>query len=217
MNPTQTARAGAISALVGVLLLLAMIAVGFPAQEGLARLGGPLSPRDLETIAVQGSRIAAVMALDNIFVIAYTGAFLGAAALVWGSARWFGAAGLLFALFLAFFDLSENAVTVNVVRSVMAGSPIQPLEFTTLSWLEQVKYASGALAVAFFAIAILLARPASPGLRYLTAGIYLTFPLVNGLSLAIPAAKALLFLWMLLMLLGSAVLLWQSARQAPGA
>lgn len=215
MNLSQSLRAGAISALAGVLLLLVMVAVGLPAQAGLAALGSPLSPEALAAIRSQGEGIVRLMALDNLFVIAYTGAFLGAAALVWNRSRWFSAAGLLFALLLALLDLSENAVTVDLTRAVLAGVPLPALETVVLSLLEQVKYASGALVVAFFAVAILLARPASPALRSLTAVLYLGFPLVNALSLVFPAAKTLLILWMLLMLLASAILLWKS--QAPGA
>lgn len=211
MNSTQTVRAGAYSAMAGVALLAVMIAIGVSAQAGLTALNDTTSTGALDTIRSQGDAIVMVMALDNLFVIAYTGAFLGAAALVWSRARVYGAAGLLFALLLALLDLTENAVTVDVTHAVLAGAPIPELETVLLNLLEQVKYASGGLAVAFFAIAILLARPATLGLRALTAALYLIFPLINALTLALPATKPLLILWMLLMLLASAILLWRSA------
>jgi len=44
------------------------------------------------------------------------------------------------------------------------------------------------------------------------AGIFLLFPVVNAVTVVNPGAKTLLILWMLLMLLASAVLLWKSSH-----
>jgi len=213
MNLSQTVRAGAFCAVVASVILVVMAIVGLPAGEGRAILGQPGSSENYVTIlSPYADTLQAVMALDNIFLIAYTGAFIGAAALVWRRARLLGVIGLGFALLLALLDISENAVTVNIVRAAETGVPIAVGEITLLSLLEQIKYATATVAVAYFAIALLIVQPASRGLTWVVAVIFLLFPVVNAVTVVNPAAKTLLILWMLLMLLASAVLLWKSAQ-----
>ena len=213
MVATQTVRAGAYCALAGAVTLIGMAVVGLSAGEGMAIVGQPGSP---ETYAASlepyTDTLQIVMALDNLFLIAYTGAFIGAAALVWGRARLLGIIGLGLALLLALLDISENAVTIQIARSVESSLPVSATEITLLGLLEQIKYATATLAVVYFAIAILIAQPAS---RFLTVGVsalFLLFPLVNAVTVVNPAADILLILWMLLMLLGTSILLWRSAQ-----
>lgn len=213
MNASQTVRAGAVCALAASGILVVMAIVGLPAGEGMAIVGQPGLPDNYVTVlSPYANTLQAVMALDNIFLIAYTGAFIGAEALVWGRARLLGVIGLGFALLLALLDISENAVTVNIARAVETGVPIAVGEITLLGLLEQIKYAAGTLAVVYFAIALLIAQPASRGLTWVVAGIFLLFPVVNAVTVVNPGAKTLLILWMLLMLLASAVLLWKSSH-----
>lgn len=213
MNASQTVRAGAVCALAASVILVVMAIVGLPASESMAIMGQPGLPDNYVTIlSPYADTLQAVMALDNIFLIAYTGAFIGAAALVWRRARLLGIIGLGFALLLALLDISENAVTVNIARAAETGVPVAVGEITLLGLLEQIKYASGTLAVAYFAMALLIAQPASRGLTLGVAVIFLLFPVVNAITVVNPAAKTLLILWMLLMLLASAVLLWKSAQ-----
>ena len=213
MNASQTVRAGAVCALAASVILVVMAIVGLPASESMAIMGQPGLPDNYVTIlSPYADTLQAVMALDNIFLIAYTGAFIGAAALVWRRARLLGIIGLGFALLLALLDISENAVTVNIARAAETGVPVAVGEITLLGLLEQIKYASGTLAVAYFAMALLIAQPASRGLTLGVAVIFLLFPVVNAITVVNPAAKTLLIVWMLLMLLASAVLLWKSAQ-----
>ena len=213
MNAPQTVRAGAFCALAGAVILIVMAVVGLPAGEGMAIMGQPGLPDKYVTIiSPYANTLQAVIALDNIFLIAYTGAFIGAAALVWRRARLLGVIALGFALLLALLDISENALTVNIARAAETGVPITAGEITLLGLLEQIKYASGTVAVAYFAIALLIAQPASRGLTLGVAVIFLLFPVVNAITVVNPGAKTLLILWMLFMLLASAVLLWKSAQ-----
>lgn len=213
MDASQTIRAGVVCALVGVGVLVAMALVGLPAGESLAIIGQPASPEDYAaTVGPQSNVLLSVMALDNIFVIAYTGTFIGAAALVWRRARLLGAVGLGFAVLLALLDLSENAITVDIARAAQEDVPIPGWEITFLGLLEQLKYASGTLAIAYFAIALLITKPAARALTVGVSIIFLGFPVVNALTVLNPDARTLLILWMLLMLLASAVLLWRSER-----
>lgn len=190
-----------------------MAIVGLPAGESIAIVGQPGLPDNYVTfLSPYADTLQVVMALDNIFLIAYTGAFIGAAALVWRRARLLGVIGLGFALLLALLDISENAVTVNIARAVETGVPVALGEITLLGLLEQIKYAAATLAVVYLAIALLIAQPASRGMTWVTAVVFLLFPVVNAVTVVNPGAKTLLILWMLLMLLASAVLLWRSSQ-----
>ncbi|MCJ7662331.1 MAG: hypothetical protein MUO67_24555 [Anaerolineales bacterium] len=213
MNASQTVRAGAVCALAASAMLVVMAIVGLPAGEGMAIVGQPGLPDNHMTIlSPYADTLQVVMALDNIFLIAYTGAFIGAAALVWRRARLLGVIGLGFALLLALLDISENAVTVNIARAVETGVPVALGEITLLGLLEQIKYAAATLAVVYLAIALLIAQPASRGMTWVTAVVFLLFPVVNAVTVVNPGAKTLLIRWMLLMLLASAVLLWRSSQ-----
>ena len=214
MNLSHTVRAGAFCALAASVILVVMAIVGLPAGEAMAIVGQPGLPDNYVTIlSPYADTLQAVMALDNIFLIAYTGAFIGAAALVWGRARLLGVIGLGFSLLLALLDISENAVTVNIARAVETGVPVAVGEITLLGLLEQIKYAAASVAVVYFAIALLIAQPASRALTWVVAALFLLFPVVNAVTVVNPGAKTLLILWMLLMLLASAVLLWRSAQE----
>jgi hypothetical protein len=190
-----------------------MAVVGLSAGEGMAIVGQPSSPETYTaSLEPYAGTLQLVMALDNLFLIAYTGAFIGAAALVWGHARLLGIIGLGLALLLALLDISENAVTIQITRAVESGLPVSATEIALLGLLEQIKYATATLAVVYFAIAILIAQPASRGLRLGVTTLFLLFPLVNAVTVVNPAADILLILWMLLMLLGTSILLWRSAQ-----
>jgi hypothetical protein len=67
--------------------------------------------------------------------------------------------GLTFALILALLDFGENAVTVTLAQSALSAAPIAPANIFLLGFLTQIKFASGGLAVAFIAIALLIFRP----------------------------------------------------------
>jgi hypothetical protein len=214
MNASQTVRAGAVCALAGAVILILMALVGLPAGDGMAVMGQPgMSDKTASIISPYADTIQAVIALDNIFLIAYTGAFIGAAALVWRRARLWGVVGLGFALLLALLDISENAVTVQIARATETGIPVSTAEITLLGLLEQIKYATATLAVVYFAIALLIAQPASRALTIGVAVLFILFPVVNAVTVVNPAARLLLIVWMLLMLLATAVLLWQGSQE----
>lgn len=217
MHSLQIVRAGAVCSLIGVIVLAVMMVVGLPAAEGMAVLGQSASPGGLAaSLRPVAGTVLLVMALDNLFVIAYTGTFIGAAALVWRRARLWGTMGLAFALALALLDLSENAVAVTLVRSARTALPIPYWGIQLLGFLGQVKFASGGLAVAFTAIALLIFRPKNCRLILAAAALYLLFPILNGLATVNPSAQILLVAGMGLMLLLSAPLLWIHAPSAEG-
>lgn len=204
-------RAGAVCAAIGALLLIVMVVVGGGAVEAMAMLGQPGTPEQFARVLQPvGPIILWVMALDNLFLIAYTGAFIGAAGLVWDRATVTAGVGLGFALLLAWLDVIENAFIVDIVRAVQGGIVVPGWEISVLGVLTQVKYASGALAVVFFAVGLWIALPQSRFAK-VVAGVFLGFPVMNVIKVVSGSSLPLVF-WMLVMLGASAGLLWREGE-----
>ncbi len=213
MKNDQIVRAGALSGLAGALLLVLMALLGFSAGEGLGAMDLPADPAEYAAaLRLAAPGVIRVLAIDNIFLVAYTGAFVGAAVLLWHKARALAAIGLAFALLTALLDIAENAVSVDIARTVLADLPVTLGRINFLGVLAQVKYACAAVGVAFFAIAIAIVLPAGRRLSLSVAVLFALFPVANALAVIKPAFALLVVGWMLLMLLASAVLLWRSAN-----
>ena len=219
MDATQSVRAGAWFALAGVLLLVVMALVGLATGSTLGVLDQPIMPQPYgEAIRPAAVSLILVMALDYLFLIAYSGTFVGTAALVWRRAGLWAGLGLGFGLLTALVDISENAITVTIARQALAELAISAGSLQALGVLGQVKYACASLGLVFFAVALLIVRPARRPLVRGVAGILLTFPIVNSIVVLIPSMGVLLIFWMLLSLVGAALLLWDASRagSSPG-
>lgn len=201
-------RTGAVCAAGAAMILIGMVIVGSGAGEAVGFLGQPGTPEQyavvMRPVAVALLR---AMALDNVFLILYMGAFISAARLIWAQARGFAGVGLGFVVLLALLDVAENAVTVDMARAVIREMPIPAWEISALGLLEQVKYASGAMAVVLFALGLWIALPHSWYAKGV-AGLFLCFPVMNALKI-VGISEGGLIVWMLVMLVGSAGLLWR--------
>lgn len=212
MSQAPMVRAGALSAMAAAVLLLGMAAVGAPAGDALSALAGPAAPDPSDQqLRMAAPVLVRVLAIDNLFLIAYTGAFVGAATLVWPRAPAFAAPGFAFAALTALLDLAENALAVHVLRAIQASLPVPASQAAWLAVLGQVKYAGAGLALVFFALALMIARPVSRGLTLGVAAVFILFPVVNAFAVIDPANNLALVGWMLLALVASAGLLWRAS------
>jgi hypothetical protein len=207
MDKNKILRAGVYCGVAGALLLVVMAVLGLPAGDAMGAAEMP-APPDIYVARIKpaAATLIRVLAVDNIFLIAYTGVFVAAAVLVWEKARTLGIIGLGFAVLTALLDIIENAVLIDLARTLLADLTVSPGRVSLLSVFTQVKFASAALAVAFFAMAILIDRPTRGSLDFGVAALFGLFPVVNAMAVANPALSLLVILWMLLMLLASAVL-----------
>ncbi len=203
-------RAGALASFAGAGILVLMAVVGFSAGDQLAQMGTPDAFAGMLPAAARAVTI--VMALDNLFVIAYTAAFTAAAVLVWERARFFGVVGLGYMLLTGVLDLIENALTVYLGRAALFGDAIPPGQLAALSLLEQVKYASAAVGMGALAIALLIALPGNRLGQFLGAAFFL-FGAVNALAVYNPPFGLLRVLLMLVMLGLAGALLWREAAE----
>ncbi|MDX1436422.1 MAG: hypothetical protein R3335_06415 [Anaerolineales bacterium] len=217
MESTKTIRAGAYFGAAGAALLVLMAIIGLGAGETLGVLAQPdLHPPYGPAIKPGAAALLKLMALDSLFLIAYSGAFVGAAAAVWRRAMIWGAVGLGFALLTALLDMSENALTVQIARKALADLEISSGMLTAVSALGFVKYGSASIATASFAAGLVISMPAPHRLTQVTAILLLLFGLVNAITVAFPAAAALLILWMLVVLVAATIFLWRVSRDGVG-
>jgi hypothetical protein len=214
MEHKATVRAGAIAAFAGAVILLAMFVIGSRAASALAIVGLPGAPEQYaRALNAGGSALIQVMALDNIFVVAYTFAFIGAAASFRERAKLPAAAGLVFTGLLAGLDLTENALTVQMARSALAGIPVTPGQIAALGILDQVKFACGAAAVIFIAAGMLIAGSDRPQFTRRVVEVFMLFGAVNALKVILPSSGLVLVVWMLIMLALGGVYLWGAGSQ----
>lgn len=210
MDNAKIIRAGAYFGGAAVVLLLMMAVIGAGAGETLGVLGQPdLQPPYGPSIKPGANTVVLVMALDSLFLIAYSGVFVGAAAAVWGRAAIFGITGLGFALLTTLLDMSENALTVSIAHKALADIEVSASLLTAVNVLGFVKYGAASVATAFFAAGLLISMPATRRVTQVTAVLLLLFSIVNAITIAFPSAGLLLILWMLVVLVGSTVFLWQ--------
>jgi hypothetical protein len=125
-------RWGGASGILAGLILTAMLAVGLAAGPNSAQLLQPTDPALVSELMSQYSGpVQASILLDDLFALAYTGAFLGLAALVWPRSRWLASVAMIFALATAVLDFSENARLLSMAQGV--GGLTQPCVNCT-SW-----------------------------------------------------------------------------------
>lgn len=218
MTISSSARTGMWFAAASAILLIVMFAVGSSASASMDLLGQAADPDELARALKTGApRVIALLAVDNLFLIAYTGTFIAGTNLFWKKAQLLGALSLFFAGLLALLDLSENALIIHMSRAAANGLGITPGQVAGLALVEQVKYGSASLALAFIAAGMLSAGPVRSALQKVMAGTFLLFGPVNALKVIYPKTSLLLVLWMLVMIVISSLFFRQVAGVYSGA
>ena len=87
---------GAVGAWAGIVILLVMLVLGASVGNGLEILGQPGTPADYAAALKPAAGVLiTVMAVDNLFVIAYTSALAAAVGLIWDRVRVLAVVGLV--------------------------------------------------------------------------------------------------------------------------
>jgi len=204
MNTQTTARTGMFFAAASAMLLLIMFALGSEISETMDVLGQAASPETVAGSLKSGSQdLVALLAVDNLFLIAYTGTFLAGTALFWKEAKLFGMLTLVFSAMLALLDLAENALIIHTARSAAVDLGVTAGQVAGIALVEQIKYGSATLALAFIAAGLLAGGPVRSTLQKLMAGTFFLFGPVNTLKVIAPGTSLLLVFWMLVMIVVS--------------
>ena len=160
-NDNFTMRTGAIAGAVAVILLVVMIAVGLQIGPDLANLESSLSPMLVaELFANSSGKLRGLMALDDMFALAYVIAFIGLAAYARRRAPLIAAIGLGFALATGTLDFLENSITLGLIsymlpKLALNTTPlIAPEQLLILNIVTQMKFLCANVAVALLGIGI---------------------------------------------------------------
>ena len=208
-------RVGALAGALAVVLLAAMILVGLQIGPDLENLNA-LSPTLVAELFVNSQgKLRGMLAIDDVFALAYVIAFIGLAAYARRRAPLLASIGLGFALATGALDWLENSITLGLIsyifpKLVMNTTPLlNSDQLLILNIVTQMKYLGANGAVALFGIGIWNER----WLNRIAAVLFWLFVPVNVLAfISAPMASART-LGMLVLLIVGTLVLWRAAWQ----
>lgn len=204
-------RWGGASGILAAVILTAMITIGLASGPGTTQL---MQPTDREVVLEQlpssSTPVQIITILDDLFVLAYTGAFLGLAALVWPQSKWLAGVALVFALATALLDFAENAHLLVMAQGVGGEANLTDSALRDLALLTQLKYSCSHLAAFLFGVAM----SRRDRLSWVVTILLFLFAVVSTVAFGYePAATVrLLLMWLLLALGGW--LAWREGAMA---
>ena len=206
-------RWGGALGFLAALLLTAMMAAGLAAGPDSTELLQPSDPaRISDLMSEYGGVVQANIVLDDLFALAYTGAFLGLTALVWPRSRWLAGIAMVFALTTAVLDFTENARLMTMALGIGAEASMTGDELAGLNVITQLKYSASHMAAFLFGVGL----PRRDRLSWVVTLLLFTFVLMSTIAFAMdPAGLArILLMWLLLVLGGW--LSWRESRRMEG-
>jgi len=204
---------GGASGFLAAVILTAMMLLGLAAGPDTTELLQPTdSDRVSALVSEYGAIVKANIVLDDLFVLAYTGAFFGLAALVWNRSRWLAGTAMLFALVTAGLDFAENARLMTMALGIGGDANLTDEALRTLNIITQLKYSASHMAVFLFGIG-LFRRDL---LSWIVTVLLFIFPVVSTIAFAYePAGLARILLMWLLLVLGGC-LAWRESKTMEG-
>jgi hypothetical protein len=206
-------RWGGISGLLAALILTAMMAIGLAAGPDSTELLQPTDPdRVSELVSEHGGVVKANIVLDDLFALAYTGAFLGLAALVWPRSRWLASIAMFFALATAVLDFTENARLMTMALGIGGVDNWTGSALAELNVIAQLKYSASHMATFLFGIGL----PRRGRLSWAVTVLLFVFPVISTIAFAYEPAGLvrILLMWLLLVLGGW--LAWRGSMSMEG-
>jgi hypothetical protein len=201
---------GSASSLLAAAILLVMAGITLSAGPDSTQLLQPTDPDVARVLMRDHAWVARTgILLDNLFVLAYTGAFIGLAALDWTQSKWLAGVAMLFALATAVLDFSENARLLNMAMGIGGEANFTEDALHELNIISQIKYLCSHLATFLFGLG--LARDSR--LAWLVSSLLFLFPIASTAALALEGAAIarLVIMWLMLALGG--LLVRRHARQ----
>jgi hypothetical protein len=206
-------RWGGACGLLAALILTAMMALGLAAGPDSTELLQPTDPAKISDLLSEYAAVAkASIVLDDLFALAYTGAFLGLAALVWPRSRWLAGIAMVFALATAVLDFAENARLMTLFLGIGSEANLTGSALRELNIITQLKYAASHLAAFLFGIGLVR----RDWLSWIVTALLFAFAVVSTIAFAYAAAglARILLMWLLLVLGGW--LAWRESKTMEG-
>ena len=209
----QILRWGGICGFLAALILTMMMAIGLAAGPESTELLQPTDPdRVSDLMSEYGSVVKANIILDDLFALAYTGAFLGLAALVWPRSRWLAGIGMFFALATAVLDFTENAHLTTMALGIVGEADLAGGALAELSIITQLKYSASHMAAFLFGMGL----PRRNRLGWIVTVLLFVYVVVGTIAFALEQAglARILLMWLLLVLGGW--LAWRESKSMEG-
>ena len=194
-------------------ILTVMMAIGMAAGPDSTELLQPSDPvRISDLMSEYGGVVKANIVLDDLFALAYTGAFLGLAALVWTRSRWLAVIAMVFALATAILDFTENARLMTMALGIGDEASLTGDALASLNVITQLKYSASHMAAFLFGAG--LSR--RDRLSWAVTLLLFAFVLSSTIAFAVEQAglARILLMWLLLVLGGW--LAWLESKRIEG-
>jgi hypothetical protein len=206
-------RWGGAGGFLAALLLTAMMVLGLAAGPDSTELLQPTdADRVSDLISEYGTVVKANVILDDLFALAYTGAFLGLAGLVWTRSRWLAGTAMLFALATACLDFAENARLMTMTLGIGGEANLTDEALRMLNLVTQLKYSASHMAVFLFGIGLFRRGMLSWALSILL----FAFPVASTIAFAYELAGLVRILLMGLLLVLGGWLAWRESKAING-
>ena len=194
-------------------ILTAMMAIGLAAGPESTELLQPTDPERVTGLMSEySSTVKANIVLDDLFALAYTGAFLGLAGLVWPRSRWLAVIAMFFALATAVLDFTENARLMTMALGIGGEASFTGNALASLNVITQLKYAASHMAAFLFGIGL----RRHDRLSWVVTALLFVFAVVSTIAFAYEPVGLvrILLMWMLLLLGGW--LAWRQSKNMEG-
>lgn len=199
-------RAGALAGAFAVMCLGAMMLIGLQIGPDLENLSS-LSPARVGTLFVTSQgKLRTMMAMDDLFALAYVIAFVALAMYTRRRAPILAWIGLGFALTTGVLDWLENSIMLGLIAYTLPDMTRLSVEsLLVLNIVTQMKFLCANGAVALFGIGLWNAR----WLDRLAAILFWLFALINALALISAPLASGRVVGMLVLLVVGAIVLWR--------
>ena len=204
---TQWLRAGAMGSFIAAGLLVVQFIIGSVIGTNLGILDMSFNLAHISAfLQMQEIPMTLLMVTDNLFVVAYTVAFVGLAFYLLPRNRLLALVALGFALLTSATDFTENSLTIVMTRAAANGATLESGWLLVLQILAQLKYLWIYVAVTLFAIGIW----DKPRMHRIVAVLFWLFPIL-GIGAAFSVAATMTrVLWMFVLLIAGGIFLWRS-------
>lgn len=215
MQNTYLFRVGSMAGVLAAALLVAQIGLGIRIGTDLAALESVALLPFINLVAAHAQEVEILMALDDVFVVAYLIAFLGFVAAVWDK-RALATLALGAAIALALLDFLENSLTLGLVNLYLSEQTLNripslvPDHLLALNVIGQFKWLAASAAAASLGIAVWDGNKINRAV-----GIsFLIFVPLAAWGMFSNAGSTARVLWLLVMLIAGAVFLMRRVQDS---
>ncbi len=209
MDP-RILRSGAFAAFAAALSLVIQFVIGLGIGNDFALISKSLdAARMTQFFQSHASALTALMTADDAFATAYALAFIVLALDLMPRAKSLAMLALGLSLLTAFTDLAENSLMLAGIQTAVQTQTLDANVLVLLFWLGQMKYLAIYPAALLYAIALWDSERTGKILALL----FVLFPLIGILSIALDALRLAQGVWMLVLLLAGGIFLWRQASE----